>query len=253
SIEENEMLEEGKKPIEIFRENKYKIPYCRDYGTIPFTIFCYGDGGSGKSGFAQSFFDEDDLYVKNEYPRNGKHFWLGYEDQLAVFFDEFYNKIRWENILDVLNDTKCPLEVKGKNETVNFNSRYAILTGRMNPRESFEHVKASGYLFVFIIFSNINNLETVFKYQMSSFQQEINFEYNNIINYLVNKIEFLEKTYIDKMIENLDIKYEKNIFTTTLKDKLKSIIENQRQDSILSIEQKLQLILNASIEIQKIK
>ncbi|CAG8831339.1 41809_t:CDS:1, partial [Gigaspora margarita] len=60
-------------------------------------------------------------------------------------------------------------------------------------------------------------------------------------------------TYVDKMIENLDIWYEENIFITTLKDKLKSMIENKRQDLILFIEQKLQLILNISEEIKKIK
>ncbi|CAG8729591.1 2740_t:CDS:2, partial [Gigaspora margarita] len=34
SIESNEMLEEGRTPLEIFRANKDKIPYCRDYGSM---------------------------------------------------------------------------------------------------------------------------------------------------------------------------------------------------------------------------
>ncbi|CAG8853540.1 41120_t:CDS:2, partial [Gigaspora margarita] len=34
SIESNEMLEEGLTPLEIFRANKDKIPYCRDYGSM---------------------------------------------------------------------------------------------------------------------------------------------------------------------------------------------------------------------------
>ncbi|CAG8742391.1 3906_t:CDS:2, partial [Racocetra persica] len=96
-IDSNEMLLDNKTPLEIFKENKNKIPYC-----------------SEKSGLVTELFSRDkgELYA-NKPTKQQNNWWNRYEGQQAVLL-EFYTKINWNDMINMLNDTPYDVEIKHK-------------------------------------------------------------------------------------------------------------------------------------------
>ncbi|KAF0453395.1 hypothetical protein F8M41_001759 [Gigaspora margarita] len=121
-IESNDMLlYENKTPLEIFKANNDKISYCKSYKTMtriynnlqkekkkekedrfwrPLTFYIYGPGGSGK----------DD-----------------YTGQDVVLLGEFYTKIDWNEMINLLNNTSHRVEIKHKGFEP-FIAKYIFLT-----------------------------------------------------------------------------------------------------------------------------
>ncbi|CAG8838483.1 43439_t:CDS:2, partial [Gigaspora margarita] len=85
-IESNEMLLDNKAPLEIFKENKDKIPYCKSYESMtriyndiqkekrkekghrfwrPLTFYLYGPSGSEKSGLVQALFSHQKEFLNS--------------------------------------------------------------------------------------------------------------------------------------------------------------------------------------------
>ncbi|CAG8643676.1 5858_t:CDS:2, partial [Scutellospora calospora] len=155
-IEGNEMLYEGATSLEVFKRNRGKVTYSSNYSNMgkiyrdvqeekmnlkgdrfwrPFTVYIYGPSGSGKTGFVRALFG-DELYDKPKKKRNGSNWWNKYKRQEIVLLDEFYTKIDWDDMVNILNDSICDLELKHKG-FVPFLAKYVFLTNTKPPEEAY--------------------------------------------------------------------------------------------------------------------
>ncbi|CAG8533739.1 4840_t:CDS:1 [Scutellospora calospora] len=83
-----------KKLIQQEKEKRFWRPIC---------IYAFGPGGSGKSGLFTELF-RDEMY--DEKPKKQRNnWWNGYDEQEIVLLDEFYTKIDWNDLVNILNDT----------------------------------------------------------------------------------------------------------------------------------------------------
>ncbi|CAG8809278.1 16463_t:CDS:2, partial [Gigaspora rosea] len=101
----------------------------------PVTFYLFGPGGSGKTGLVQELFSNE-LYDKPKKQRSGSNWWNGYEGQEIVLIDEFYTKIEWGDMVNVLNDFCHNVEKKhGGFEP--FIAKYVFLTATKPPEEAY--------------------------------------------------------------------------------------------------------------------
>ncbi|RIB29671.1 hypothetical protein C2G38_2027539 [Gigaspora rosea] len=154
----NKLLNENRTLLEIFKANKDKIPYCKSYEKMtriyndlqkekkkkkgdrfwhPLTFYFYSLGGSGKSGLVTELF-RNELYKKPKKQRN--NWWNGYNEYEIVLLDEFFTKIEWRDMVNIMNDTAYPVEQKSKG-FVPFVPKYIFLTARKAPNEAYNFSK----------------------------------------------------------------------------------------------------------------
>ncbi|CAG8549925.1 6428_t:CDS:2 [Ambispora gerdemannii] len=102
----------------------------------PVTFYLYGDGGAGKTGLINKlFFNNKSLYNKPE-NQTGKNYWNGYNGQEIIFFDEFFSKISWSDMVNILNDTNHNVEKKYEGFTPLL-SKYIFLTSTKSPEQAY--------------------------------------------------------------------------------------------------------------------
>ncbi|RIB02207.1 hypothetical protein C2G38_2228464 [Gigaspora rosea] len=61
----------------------------------------------------------------------------GYDKQEIVFLDEFYTKISWDDVVNILNNTTEGVEHKGKGFRQPFIPKYIFMTARKSLQESY--------------------------------------------------------------------------------------------------------------------
>ncbi|RIB17497.1 hypothetical protein C2G38_2313592 [Gigaspora rosea] len=154
-VEGNKMLVDGATLLEVFKYNIEKVQYSHNYDGMkkiyedlqqekkketrrfwrPVTFYLFGPGGSGKTGLVQELFSNE-LYDKPKKQRSGSNWWNGYEGQEIVLIDEFYTKIEWGDMVNVLNDFCHNVEKKhGGFEP--FIAKYVFLTATKPPEEAY--------------------------------------------------------------------------------------------------------------------
>ncbi|CAG8830099.1 1384_t:CDS:1, partial [Cetraspora pellucida] len=92
-------FEKIRKDMKYFRKLKRGGRFWR-----PVVFYLYGPGGSRKSGLVTELFGNE-LFDKQEKMRSGSSWWNGYEGQDILFLDEFYTKIDWNTMVNLLNDS----------------------------------------------------------------------------------------------------------------------------------------------------
>ncbi|CAG8756655.1 12226_t:CDS:2, partial [Cetraspora pellucida] len=102
---------------------------------FPIVFYFYSPGGSRKSELVNELFG-DKLYDKPEKRRSGSNWWNGFEGQDILFLDEFYTKIDWMTMVNVLNDGKCKVQFKhgGFNYMI---AKYIFMTSTKPPDEVY--------------------------------------------------------------------------------------------------------------------
>ncbi|CAG8786760.1 17007_t:CDS:2, partial [Gigaspora rosea] len=154
-VEGNKLLADGATPLEVFKHNLEKVRYSQNYDGIkkiyedlqqenkkeihrfwrPVTIYFYGPGGSRKTGLIQELFSEE-LYDKPKIQRSESNWWNGYEGQEIVLIDEFYTKIDWDDMINVLNNLCFNVEKK-HSRFEPFIAKYVFLTATKPPEEAY--------------------------------------------------------------------------------------------------------------------
>ncbi|RIB24503.1 hypothetical protein C2G38_2168352 [Gigaspora rosea] len=154
-VEGNKMLVNGATPLEVFKHNVEKVRYSHNYDGMkkiyedlqqekkketrqfwrPVTFYLFGPGGSGKTGLVQELFS-DELYDKPKKQRSGSNWWNGYEGQEIVLIDEFYTKIDWGDMINILNDSCFNVEKKHSGFEP-FIAKYVFLTATKPPEEAY--------------------------------------------------------------------------------------------------------------------
>ncbi|RIB03797.1 hypothetical protein C2G38_2286557 [Gigaspora rosea] len=154
-VEGNKMLVDGATPLEVFKHNLEKVQYSHNYDGMkkiyedlqqekkketcrfwrPVTFYLFGPGRSGKTGLVQELFS-DELYDKPKKQRSGSNWWNGYEGQEIVLIDEFYTKIDWGHMVNVLNDS-CHNVKKKHSGFEPFIAKYVFLTATKPPEEAY--------------------------------------------------------------------------------------------------------------------
>ncbi|CAG8500961.1 15412_t:CDS:2 [Dentiscutata heterogama] len=124
--------------IDLEKERKKKVQrFWR-----PMVFYLFGPGGSGKSGLVQELF-KDEFYDKHQKQRSGSNWWNEYDGQEIVFLDEFYTKIEWNNMVNLLNDTSCSVEIK-HGGFAPFLAKYIFMTTTKNPLEAYNFNNRGG-------------------------------------------------------------------------------------------------------------
>ncbi|RIB10268.1 hypothetical protein C2G38_2146161 [Gigaspora rosea] len=109
----------------------------------PLTFYLYGPGGAGKSGLVQAIFSCKKGELYDEKPKKNKEIISGkggYYGQDVVLLDEFYTKIDWNEMINLLNDTSHRVEIKHKGFEP-FIAKYIFLTARKPPNEAYNFGK----------------------------------------------------------------------------------------------------------------
>jgi len=101
----------------------------RDFKTQVYVI--QGPTGTGKSKWAQ------DNYP-NAFWKPRSNWWDGYCGQDAVVLDEFYGWIPYDQLLRLTD--RYPLNVEIKGGSINFNSKYIIITTNKNPMSWYTNI-----------------------------------------------------------------------------------------------------------------
>ncbi|CAG8722543.1 11836_t:CDS:2, partial [Cetraspora pellucida] len=101
----------------------------------PVVFYFYGPGGSGKSGLVTELFGNE-LFNKQEKMRSGSSWWNSYEGQDILFLDEFYTKIDWGTMVNLLNDTNHEVQSKygGYKSMV---VKYIFMTNTKSPEDAY--------------------------------------------------------------------------------------------------------------------
>ncbi|CAG8434439.1 5238_t:CDS:2 [Scutellospora calospora] len=277
-IKRNKMLLDSHTPLEVFKRNRGKVTYSSNYSNIgkiyrnvreekmnlrsdrfwhPFTVYIYGPGGSGKTGFIKALF-RDELYDKPKKKRNSSNWWNKYKGQKIVLLDEFYTKIDWDNIVNILNDNICDVELK-HGGFVPFIAKYVFLTNTKPPEEAYNfgqngHEEDSNKC-SFEQFDRRLDIIIEFRGDEQKFRNmEWDVEYNNS-KYTVDKI--LEKAEVfteglddypncKKMVEYRQIKRKKSndeLINNKMSLKRKRELEDYRKNDY---------ILNNNISVEEI-
>ncbi|CAG8745975.1 5421_t:CDS:2 [Gigaspora rosea] len=154
-VEGNKMLLNGATPLEVFKHNVEKVRYSHNYDGMkkiyenlqqekkkethrfwrPVTFYLFGPGGSEKTGLVQELFS-DELYDKPKKQQSGSNWWNGYEGQEIVLIDEFYTKIDWGDMINILNDSCFNVEKKHSGFEP-FIAKYVFLTATKPPEEAY--------------------------------------------------------------------------------------------------------------------
>ncbi|CAG8629263.1 16596_t:CDS:2, partial [Dentiscutata heterogama] len=93
-------------------------------------------GGSGKTSLVSKLFNGE-YFEKQKKQCSGSNFWNGYKGQEIVFFDEFYTKINWSDMVNVLNDTSCPVKIKYGTYKTLFKAKFVFMTSTKPPEEAY--------------------------------------------------------------------------------------------------------------------
>ncbi|CAG8509063.1 739_t:CDS:10 [Scutellospora calospora] len=94
-------------------------------------FYFYGNTGTGKTTLIQILFG-DDLYDKEE-----GDYWDDYEGEEIVFLDKYHKKIKWKDLMNLMNDNKYMVETE-EGEFVPFPAKYIFITNRKSPEEAYE-------------------------------------------------------------------------------------------------------------------
>jgi len=105
----------------------------------PITFYFYGEDGSGKTGLINKLFSGE-LYSKPDNQRSGKNYWNGYNGRDIVLLDEFYTKVTWSDMVNVLNDTCYNVESKYGGFQP-FIAKYIFLTNTQPPHLAYRFGK----------------------------------------------------------------------------------------------------------------
>ncbi|CAG8711344.1 13666_t:CDS:2, partial [Dentiscutata heterogama] len=74
------------------------------------------------------------LYEPGRFGKTGLN---GYEDQEIIFFNEFYTKIDWSDIINVLNDISCLVEIKYEIYKTSFKAKYIFMSSTKPLEEAY--------------------------------------------------------------------------------------------------------------------
>ncbi|CAG8746741.1 10297_t:CDS:2, partial [Gigaspora rosea] len=118
-VEENKMLVDGATLLKVFRHNVEKVQYSHNYDGIK---KIYKDLQQEKKKETHRFWHPVTFYLFG--PEGSRKTGLGQE---IVLIDEFYTKIDWDNMINILNDSCFNVEKK-HGEFEPFIAKYVFLT-----------------------------------------------------------------------------------------------------------------------------
>ncbi|CAG8486210.1 6910_t:CDS:2 [Scutellospora calospora] len=208
-IEGNRKLLEGATLLEVFKLNIDKVRYSNSYESMkkiyqdliiekkkkverfwrPVTFYFFGDGGAGKSNLVQKL------------------------------FHEWYTVVRWDDIVNYLNDTPAEVEVKRKGFKP-FLAKYIFMTSRRSPEESFN-------------FGQRNKSEDEVHRDWGQFDRRLDFiiefkgKWNDDIDLRTTELIFHRGS--EEEFRNMiwDLKYDKGEYTT---DELTEVVKDLNKD-----------------------
>ncbi|CAG8753119.1 10326_t:CDS:2, partial [Gigaspora rosea] len=188
-VEGNKMLIDGATLLKVFRHNIEK----------------FGPGGSEKTGLVQELFS-DKLYYKLKKQRSELNWWNGYEEQKIILINEFYTKINWGDMINILNDSCFNVEKKhGGFEP--FIAKYVFLTATKPPEKAYNFNQTGKWhddisqRTTWIIFhkgdeEKFQNMEWDIKYRSSSNSINQIIEKSNKLNSGIDGEHIIENNYI---------------------------------------------------------
>ncbi|CAG8540452.1 5067_t:CDS:1, partial [Dentiscutata heterogama] len=76
-------------------------------------------------------------FEKQKKQHSRSNFWNSNEGQEIIFFDEFYTKIDWSDMVNVLNDISCPVKIKYRTYKTLFKAKYVFITSTKLSEEAY--------------------------------------------------------------------------------------------------------------------